>query len=529
MNMLFRAGIIRRFFLIALPFALGLVLLVPTVASAHAVNAQYMLGTNVTASTSGQIDGPTLFNLIMITLVEVGAVFWVGAQLWVMFVLQLAQNNSKDATKHVQAVNAAVQQRFERIWAVPTLLLLLLANIGTIVGQILSASGGQLASALSPQLLWHIATTGQFGAYWTLREISIAVALLLALYVLFFQQRPRAINSLLPSLNLLLGAIIFIAMSISGHASAVNSNLVIYAVLVDWFHLVGAALWVGSMIYIVTTFLPVLQRKSLAERAQSLITTLPYYAPLAIAGIVISAVTGIFSANVHLSFSQQLFDTAYGRALIVKSVLVGVLVITSLSHILLLRPRVTKEYKKYIYANESVQFNQAGQVKMRQERLTQRTRHLTTVLRWEPLLGVAVLLCVGLMNIFAGTLSASASQQPSTTGKVPSSYSTTVQTTDGKFTAKLNVNPNRFGTNVFTVTVIDNSTGKATTNVSVSLFTTMLDMQMGTDTVALQANSKGNFSASGDLSMGGNWEIRIVIHTPDATIHEVSVKIFTPF
>jgi copper transport protein len=523
MKMLFRAGIMRRLFLMALPFALGLVLLVPPVASAHTVLSRPQL-----ANDAASIDGPAFFNLIMVTLVEVGAIFWVGAQLWLVFVLQPAQNNSKDTNKNGQAVNAAVQQRFERIWAVPTLLLLLLANIGIIVGQILSTSGGQWASALSPQILWHVATTGQFGTYWTLRETSIAVALLLALYALFVKERPRAINGLLPSLNLLLGAMLFIAISMSGHASAVSSNLVIYAVLVDWFHLAGAALWVGSMFYIVTSYLPVLQQRSLGERAQSLITALPYYAPLAIAGIFISAVTGFFSANVHLSFSQQLFDTAYGRTLIVKSVLVGVLVITSLSQILLLRPRVAKEYKKYIYAKEGVQFNQTGQVKMREERLTQRTRHLTTVLRWEPLLGVAVLLCVGLMNVFAGTLSASASQ-PSTTSKGPSSYNTTVQTTDGKFTAKLNVNPNRFGTNVFTVTVIDNSTGKVTTNVSVSLFTSMLDMDMGTDTIALKANSKGNFSGSGDFSMGGNWEIRIVIHTPDAAIHEATVKLFTPF
>ena len=213
MNMLFRAGIIRRLFLIVLPFALGLVLFIPSVASAHTILLRPQL-----ANDSGSIDGPTLFNLIMITLVEVGAVFWVGAQLWAMFVLQLAQNNSKDANKYVQAANAAVQQRFERIWAVPTLLLLLLANIGIIVGQILSASGGQWTSALSPQLIWQIASTGQYGTFWTLREISIVVALLLALYALFFRQRPRAINSLLPSLNLLLGAVLFIAMSMSGHA-----------------------------------------------------------------------------------------------------------------------------------------------------------------------------------------------------------------------------------------------------------------------------------------------------------------------
>src|SRR5579863_10011146 len=93
---------------------------------------------------------PSLFNLIMITLVEVGPVFWVGAQLWLLFVLQLVHDNNKDANTNVQAINLTVQRRFERIWAVPTLLLLLLANIGIIVGQILTASG-QWASAFSPQ------------------------------------------------------------------------------------------------------------------------------------------------------------------------------------------------------------------------------------------------------------------------------------------------------------------------------------------------------------------------------------------
>src|SRR5260370_1895419 len=43
---------------------------------------------NLTGLYTGQIDPPTLFNLIMITLVELGAVFWVGAQLCLNFVLQ---------------------------------------------------------------------------------------------------------------------------------------------------------------------------------------------------------------------------------------------------------------------------------------------------------------------------------------------------------------------------------------------------------------------------------------------------------
>ncbi len=539
MNIRFRAGITRRFFLFALPFALSLLFLLPAVASAHSIysihtihttGVQSVLGNNLAGSSDGSIDGPTLFNLIMITLVEITAVFWVGAQFWLLFVLQLAHggnHDTKDAHTNVQAINQKVQRRFERVWAVPTLLVLLLANIGVIAGQILSGSG-QWSSAFSPSLLWQLASTGRFGTFWSLREICTIIALLLALSVLFFKERPGAINNVLPSVNLLFGAIIFIAMSISGHASVVTGNFQTYAILIDWFHLVAAALWVGSILYIATTYLPVLQRRLLPERVYSLITTLPYYLWLALVGIVILAVTGIFSSEVHLTSAQQLLDTAYGRILIIKSVLVVVLLITSISQLFFLRPRLAKEYKKYLFAQEGVQFQQAHQVKLREERLAQRTQRLTTVLRWEPLLGVAILVCVGLMSVFAGTLSATTTNQQPTTNKT-SVYNATAQTTDNTFTVKLNVNPNRFGTNVFTVAIIANSTGKATTNVSVTLFTTMLDMDMGTDNVVLQSNGKGNYSASGELSMGGNWEIRVAIHTLDGTLHEAIFKLFTPF
>src|SRR6266540_2461385 len=41
------------------------------------------------------------------------------------------------------------------------------------------------------------------------------------------------------------------------------------------------------------------------------------------------------------------------------------------------------------------------------------------------------------------------------------------------------------GPNIFTVSVIENATGRPTTNVGVSLYTTHLDMDMGTDTLNL--------------------------------------------
>ena len=509
---------------------------VPTL-SGNTIPGQNALGSgNLTGLYTGQVDGPTLFNLIAITLVELGAVFWVGAQLWLVFVLQPVSEDHKEQSN----TNQQVQLRFERLFSFPTLLVLLLANIGVLLGQALNFTGGQWGPAFALTLLSNLATSGRFGTFWVMREIVIGAALLLSLCMLFFKRRPKVINSLLPWANLILGLALFIAITMSSHAAAVSKNVVFYAVPIDWLHLLAAAFWVGGIMYIATTYLPVIHRAPIAERARSLITVLPYYTPWAIAGVAIMAVTGPFNATFHLTSWVQFITTAYGRALVVKILLVGALLTTSSIHVGLLRPRLKKEYWKYAYIAGRVAVDQATtvsdrptkllvqQVNLREGRLSKKTRLLTEVLRWEPLLGVAVLVCVGLMNVFAGTLSPTSTQQQQPTENIKP-FNTTVKTTDSKFTIMLNVNPNRFGTNIFTVSVVDNSTGKPTTNVGVSLYTTMLDMDMGTDTVNLLPDEQGHFSASGDLSMGGNYQIRIQIRTPNNTLHEARVQFYVPF
>lgn len=531
---------------------------VPTLNPGSNPGANVLGGGNSTSLSSGQLDGPTFFNLVMVTLVELGAIFWVGAQLWTNFVLSFS------AEKHAEEkpVNEQVQQRFERRFSLPTLVVLLLANVGVLVGQALNLTGGNFGSALAPSVLAGLATSGRFGTYWLVRESIIIVAIILALYMLLSKQRPRLVNTLLPLANLLLGSALFIAITMSSHAAAVSANIVGYAIVVDWLHLLAAALWVGGMLYITTTYLPVLRRRPIAEQARSLTTVLPYFSPLAIAGVLIMAVTGPFNATFHLTSWAQFLTTAYGRSLLVKILLVGGLLLTSAYHVGLLRPRVKKEYKKYSYVAERLKAAQAlevadqnrtpllaaqqastttaepghatkqiaQQVKLRDGRLTKKTRRLSTVLRWEPLLGVGVLVCVGLLNVFGGTLlpTSPAQQQQQQTGTKPQPFTASVRTTDNKFTATLTVNPNRFGNNVFTVSVVNTSTGKAETNIGVSLYTTMLDMDMGTDTVNLLPDGKGHFSASGDLSMAGDWQIRIQIRTSDNTLHEAKVKLVTP-
>jgi copper transport protein len=521
------------------------------------------------ALNAGQIDGPTFFNFIMITLVELGAIFWMGAQLWSNFVLGLASQTHAEE----RAINEEVEQYFEQRFSLPTLVVLLLANIGVLIGQGVNIASGNWADAFSFSLLGDALSSGRFGAYWTMGEIVIVVALLLAIYMVVRKQRSRAANNALSLVNFFLGSLLFVAMSMSSPATGVRVTLFVFAVVIDWLHLLAAALWVGGIMYIATTYLPVLRRKTPAEQSRSLATIIPYSTPLVVAGVLIMAITGPFSATFHLSSGQQLLATTYGRALLIHIALTGLLLVASAIQIGLLSPRLKKEYKKYAYATQRFKNLQAAgspvgaqliappeqataaeerntinrgstlqqattaasagkssrqnqllaqQVRLRDGRLAKKTQQLKSVLRWQPLLGVGLLICAGLMNVFVGTLA------PVTTSAAPvaknSPFNKTVKTTDKKFTITLNINPDRFGSNIFTATVIDNVTSQPATNVGVSLDTTMLDMDMGTDTLTLQPGRKGQFSASGDLSMPGNWQVRIIIHTPDGSLHEATVK-----
>ena len=126
-------------------------------------------------------------------------------------------------------------------------------------------------------------------------------------------------------------------------------------------------------------------------------------------------------------------------------------------------------------------------------------------------------LCCMLLVACGGSPSSSAN------GTASSSFHTALKTTDGKYSIQFSVTPNHAGINIFDVSVMDSGNGTVVTNVSVRLSTTMLDMAMGTSQVNLVPDGNGHFSAQGDLSMAGNWEIRIQLQTPDKVLHEASV------
>jgi copper transport protein len=498
-------------------------------------------------SSSNQLDGPTLWSLVMITLVDLTAIFWAGAQLWSIFVFPFIETTDEEQ----QAINRQTERRFNDRFALPVLCLFLLANIGVLIGQTLGLTDGQLLPALNPALLASLVTQGHFGTYWIAREVLCIAAIALSVAGILTKGRVRGLTLLTPWLQFLFALFILAAVTLSGHAAATSNDIVVYAVLIDFLHLTAASLWIGGMIYISIVYLPILKHYPTFTRTRSLLTVLPHYSPLAFIGVGIMAITGPLNATTRMSGFNQLFSTIYGRALIVKILLVGALLITSALHVLLLRPRLVRGLKEYDRSTHTVQMDilvQDGETeatprlamdskqKMLERTIGQQTWTLSNVLRWEPALGALVLVCTGLLTVFSGTLQPTtipvpASQTVAQPTRIPAKpFMTTVKTKDQKFQVKLGVDPNHFGTNTFTATILDQN-GKVVpdSQVGVSLYTTMLDMDMGTDAINLQPDGKGHFSAQGDLGMGGNWEIRVEVRTADAKLHGATVRLYTPF
>jgi hypothetical protein len=155
-----------------------------------------------------------------------------------------------------------------------------------------------------------------------------------------------------------------------------------------------------------------------------------------------------------------------------------------------------------------------------------------SILRWALAGGIAVLLGTGLLKVFSGALPGAASAPPShptpQLAEASLPWSATVLTTDRLILVTLEIDPNQTGTNNFTVKLVAMGTGRTLTNSSISLSTTMLDMKMASTSIVMHPDGKGHFQGRGELLMGGDWDIRLLIRTADQSQHEARIRLLTP-
>jgi copper transport protein len=167
------------------------------------------------------------------------------------------------------------------------------------------------------------------------------------------------------------------AVALSGHANAASPQGL--AVVNDWAHLSATALWLGGIVLIVVVWAPIVRRGARVERLAVARQVLPRFGRVALPAFAAVVITGLVSAVIELGHVQALWDTDYGRVLMVKVGLVAFIAAGSYVHALRLRPRL-------LAANP----HPDDVLERRHWRL----------LRAEPLLGVGVVGAVALLVAF---------------------------------------------------------------------------------------------------------------------------------
>ena len=194
-----------------------------------------------------------------------------------------------------------------------------LAGAATVAVETAQATGGFAATAWASFL-----TTGSGG----LTRLSLVMSLAVGAVVVSRAPRAAAIAAVSALLSLALG----------GHASGADPRWL--AVLSNLLHLVAAAIWLGGLAHIARAWLPTLRRGSRALRRAVVGGVLPRFGQVALPAFAVVAVTGSVNALVQLGAVADLWSTAYGRVLLLKTALVAAIAGISYVHAFRLRPRM---------------------------------------------------------------------------------------------------------------------------------------------------------------------------------------------
>jgi copper transport protein len=176
------------------------------------------------------------------------------------------------------------------------------------------SSGQTISGALDTGAIGDVMDT-RFGQSWLLR------ALLLILVIPALRKPERRPRPPALAAAAVLGVAILATFTFAGHAR--TGRWTTFATILDLFHLGGAAIWLGGVVVLGVALARRAQLRGAVDAAQRFAAI----APIAIAVIVAS---GFLQGLRQTDGLESIVDTAYGRLLLVKIGLVG-LVLTAAS------------------------------------------------------------------------------------------------------------------------------------------------------------------------------------------------------
>ncbi len=99
-------------------------------------------------------------------------------------------------------------------------------------------------------------------------------------------------------------------------------------ILADGLHVLGAGGWLGTLLAILLAGIPTAWQAGPSQRGAAVAELVNAFSPVALACAGLAAVTGLFAAWVHLGTLPALWQSTYGRTLLVKLAVLSVVAAT---------------------------------------------------------------------------------------------------------------------------------------------------------------------------------------------------------
>jgi copper transport protein len=230
----------------------------------------------------------------------------------------------------------------------------------------------------------------------------------------------------------LAGSLVYVALiALVSHGDSIPGSF--WAVGADFLHIAAASVWIGMLFQLALFLLWLRQDMPREAKTDLQASHLQRFSTIAATSVIILLATGAANAASQIPDWSSLYDTAYGRALLVKLGIMCVLLLAAAANAFYLRPRIV---------DQSDEGNPADDLR----------RRMTTAVRVELVLGIAVLCAAAVLVLYPTARQvrdAQAFEQASTSAVV--GYEVTQPTNTNDLLVDFTVSPNTAGFNSFRV------------------------------------------------------------------------------
>ena len=300
------------------------------------------------------------------------------------------------------------------------------------------------------------------------------------------------------------------------------------AVILDWLFLAAQGIWFGGAAYLGFVLLPLLPAIEPELHARSLVTLLQRYTPLILGSIAVLLVSGLFLAETSLSSVQQLITDPFGRALLVKIILVAMMLLLSAYALLFLGPQLRRQVMLLHVVNAEMPARRT-----RQSALERNEHRLIVTMKFLAYLGAGVLLCAAFMSFFAPPIVFPAIDYTSNTSGSRTTPSTTnnqiTQTKQsGNLTVNLQITPARVDYDNTVIVIMNGNNGNPVSDAQVQISINMVTMNMGVASATIKGGNPtyvAVLSKDETFSMPGLWDVVLKIQRPNQKPVQVSFQV----